>query len=116
MGTIDRIFGRSPFSLLQRHMEQVAQCIAKMIEVLDAVQNERWNEVEALAKEASKLEYRADQIKDDIRNHLPRPLFMAVDRNRVLEILTIQDRIADRAEDVCVLLTFKRLNLHPNTG
>jgi len=84
-----------------------------MIEVLDAVQNERWNDVESLAKEASKLEYRADQIKDDIRNHLPRPLFMAVDRNRVLEILTIQDRIADRAEDVCVLLTFKKLNLHP---
>jgi len=113
MGTIDRIFGRSPFNLLQRHMEQVTQCVDKMAELLRAVESERWEEIDSLAGEVSKLEYGADQIKDDIRNHLPRPLFMAVDRNRVLDILTIQDRIADRAEDVSVLLTFKRLNLHP---
>jgi len=113
MSTIDRIFGKSPFHLLQKHMEQVEKCIAKMIELLQEVEAGRWDNVTTLANQASKLEYEADQIKDDVRNYLPRPLFMAVDRNRVQDILTIQDRIADRAEDVCILLTFKQLNLHP---
>ena len=36
MSTIGKLFGRSPFSQLQQHMEQVTKCIDKMSEALDA--------------------------------------------------------------------------------
>lgn len=111
MSTIGRLFGRSPFGLLQRHMEQVAKCVAKLDESLSAVEQQQWDQLDALAEEVSRLEHQADQIKDDVRSRMRAQLFMPVDRNRVLEILSIQDNLADIAEDVCVLLTFKRLKI-----
>ena len=35
MSTISKLLGRSPFGLLQRHMDQVAKCMAKMEESLE---------------------------------------------------------------------------------
>ncbi len=57
----------------------------------------------------SKLEHEADLTKNDIRNHLPKSLFLAIDRSQLLEILAIQDSIADLTEEVGHLLTLKRL-------
>ena len=60
----------------------------------------------------------ADEIKNDLRDHLPRSLFMAVDRRDLLEILSVQDAIADCAEDIADLVTMRPMDLpqelHPN--
>ena len=106
--TIGRLFGHSPFSLLQSHMEEVERCVIKMGECLLAAEEEDWTRVEALARETSEIEHQADLIKEDIRNHhIKKGLFMPVDRYRLLEILAIQDRLADVAEDVTVLVTYR---------
>jgi predicted phosphate transport protein (TIGR00153 family) len=60
-----------------------------------------------LYEQISKLEHRADNIKNDIREHLPKSLLMPVDRGDVLLFLKEQDRLADRAEDLGVLLTMR---------
>ena len=109
MSTLGKLLGRSPFGLLQRHMEQVAKCITKMGESLEAVEQQEWDQVETLAEEASRLEHEADQIKDEIRGRLLRRFFMPVDRAQLLEILSIQDNLADTAEDVSILLTIRQL-------
>ncbi len=112
MSTIGKLFGRSPFSQIQQHMDQVDKCIAKMGEALDAFQEERTEDLDLFAVEVSKLEHQADQIKDDIRNRLLRRFFMPIDRSDVLEILSLQDSLADTAEDACVVLTMKKLAFH----
>ncbi len=109
MSTIGKLFGRSPFSQIQQHMSQVGKCIEKMCEALDALQEGRHEELDRFATEVSQLEHQADQIKTDVRNRLLRRFFMPIDRSDVLEILSLQDSIADTAEDVCVVLTMKRL-------
>ncbi len=114
MRTIERIFGRSPFAPLRKHLQKVGECVEKMDELLALVEKDQWDEVEERAAEVSRLEHEADHIKEDIRNHIPKPLFTAVDKGRLLELLTIQDRIADAAEDVCVLMTFARLPMKPD--
>ncbi len=111
---LGKLFGWSPFRLLQQHMEQVATCIAKMCEALEAFERESWADVEAAAEEISRLEHVADEIKDEIRGNLTRRLFLPIDRGRVLEILALQDSLADRAEDIAVLLTIKRLKILPS--
>jgi len=111
MSTIGRLFGRSPFGLLQRHMEQVAKCVGKLDESLNAVEQQQWDRLDGLAEDVSRLEHQADQIKDDVRSRLRAQLFMPIDRNRVLDILSIQDNLADLSEDICVLLTFKPLKI-----
>lgn len=109
MLTILSLFGRSPFSSLQLHMEKVASCVHLLPPLFEALQAGDYERVELLANEISEKEHQADLTKNDIRNHLPKSLFLAMDRSGLLEILSIQDGIADKAEDIAVLLTLKKL-------
>ncbi len=109
MSTIGKLFGRSPFGQIQLHMDRVRQCVNKMTEALDAARAGRYEALDDIAEEASALEHQADEVKTDIRNRLLKRVFMPIDRIEVLEILSLQDSLADVAEDVCRVLTFKPL-------
>lgn len=113
MLTILSLFGRSPFAPLQSHMESVGYCVHRLSELFEALEQKDYPRMEKLAEEISRLEHDADLIKNDIRNHLPKTLFLPIDRGNLLEILSIQDNIADKAEDVAVLVTLKPLELLP---
>lgn len=115
MLTILSLFGRSPFAPLQAHMEKVASCVHMLPELFKALENREYTLVEQLAESISELEHLADLAKDDIRNDLSKSLLLkAIDRTQFLEILSIQDSIADMAEDAAVLLTIKQLAITPN--
>ncbi len=109
MSTIGKLFGRSPFGQIQQHMDQVSKCIHKMSEAIDVVKAGRFQDLERFSVEVSQLEHQADQIKDDIRGRLLKRVFMPIDRSEVLEILSLQDSLADTAEDICKVLTLKPL-------
>jgi len=97
------LFARSPFAPLQSHMDKVAATIALLTSL--------FTDPQKILKEISELEHQADQIKSEIRNNLPSNLFLAIDRNTFLTILELQDAIADKAEDIAVLLSYKKLLL-----
>lgn len=109
MSIIKNLFVRSPFSPLQSHMEKVAACVQKVEELFEAYSAKEYDSMEKVAKELSQLEHAADLTKNEIRNHLPKGLFLAVNRGDLLEILSLQDTLADRAEDIGVLMTLKEL-------
>ncbi|MFQ6112890.1 MAG: TIGR00153 family protein [bacterium] len=111
MRTIARLFGRSPFAPLQSHMNKVVNCVHKVGEFFEAVQEGDQSAVEKLAKEVSELEHTADLTKNEIRNNLPKGLFLPVDKGNLLEILAIQDSIADKAEDIGHLLILQKLDM-----
>ena len=113
MLTIARLFGKSPFSPLQTHMKRVTNCIEKLTAIFDVLPKMDLEKIEKLSKDLSTLEHEADLTKNDIRNHLPKSLFLPIDRSHFLDILSIQDSIADKAEDIGVLLTFKTLEMYP---
>ncbi len=116
MLTIARLFGKSPFAPLQTHMNKVASCIEKLTKVFDVLGKNEGEKIERLVAELSDLEHEADMTKNDIRNHLPRSIFLPIDRSHFLEILSIQDSIADKAEDVGILLTLRPLELFNSFG
>lgn len=109
MRILANIFGNSPFRLLQTHMDEVSKCVELLPEAFNLFKERRMEELEALVKQISKKEHYADLTKNDIRNHLPTSLFLPIDRTTLLEILTLQDAIADKAEDLAILFTFKSL-------
>lgn len=112
MRTIAKLFGRSPFVSLQAHLECVADCVEKMLELLVAFQKGDHATVNRLAPDVSELEHAADQVKHDIQDSLTqRRLFLPIERGRLLEIIGTQDSIADKAENIAVLLTFKDLEM-----
>ncbi|MEX0775362.1 MAG: TIGR00153 family protein [Phycisphaeraceae bacterium] len=111
MRTIAKLFGRSPFGPLQTHMERVAQCVAKVPELFAALQRQDQAALATLAVEISQLEHAADQVKNDIRNNLPKRMFLPVDRSALLDMLSTQDSIADRCEDIGILLSLRQMDM-----
>lgn len=111
MFTILNLFGRSPFAPLQIHMEKVGFCVRLLKSLFKAIEEKNFQEAEILAQKISEYEHAADLAKNDIRNNLSKSLYLPINRSQLLEILSIQDNIADAAEDVAVLTTLKPLTI-----
>jgi predicted phosphate transport protein (TIGR00153 family) len=99
-GYMGGIFGSSPVSPLQTHMSKVYKCASELIPLFNAVINEDWDEVSRLQQKISDLEKDADVLKKELRLNLPKGLFMPVSRQDLLEVLLMQDRIANKAKDI----------------
>lgn len=83
-------------------------------DLFEALKKKDYPLLEETAKKISKHEHEADLTKNDIRNHLPKSLFLPIDRGSLLEILSLQDSIADSAEDVAVAATLKEIEMPPS--
>ncbi len=113
MRSIFRIFGRSPFGPLAKHTERVHETVAMIRPLMEAFMDGEWERAEQIYQQISKLEHKADVVKDEIRDNLPRSLLLPVDRGDLLKFLREQDAIADRAEDLAVLVTMRRTPTAP---
>jgi predicted phosphate transport protein (TIGR00153 family) len=100
MLTIAKLFGKSPFAPLQSHLDKVAYCIEELPSLFEALMSQDAASIEEISQKISDLEHDADLTKNDIRNHLPKSLFLPVDRGTLLEILSLQDALADQAEAI----------------
>ncbi len=114
MRSILSLFARSPFSPLQTHMSRVAECVQKLEELFEAYSRGDYERIHQLVEDISELEHMADLTKNEIRNSLPKGIFLAINRADLLEILALQDTIADKAEDIGVLMSLKRLEPLPD--
>ena len=94
-----RIFGNSPVSPLQKHIEKVVLCVEELIPYFDAVMKNDWGQAGKIQTKLVKLENDADEIKSMLRMQLPSSLFMPMDRRDVLDVLQLQDKIANKAKE-----------------
>ncbi len=103
------MFGRSPIRPLEEHMAKVHACVMQLYPFFEAVLKEQWDDVAALQKEIAHLENEADVMKRDLRVHLPKGLFMPVSRSDLLELLSVQDRLANKAKDIAGIVMGRRM-------
>lgn len=113
MYTIAKLFGKSPFAPLQTHLEKVSLCIEQLPVLFEAIRKKNDKAIHEISKKISKLEHEADLTKNDIRNHLPKSIFLPIERAALLEILSLQDSLADQAEDIGVIATIGMLKYIP---
>ena len=112
--TISSLFGSSPVRPLQTHMASVQDCIAVLVPFFKAVIKEDWKKAKDQQKKIAKLEREADKLKRKLRLHLPKSLFMPVSRRDLLEVLTMQDKIANKAKDIAGLIIGRKMTF-PDT-
>ena len=98
------LLGHSPFKPMQNHMRSVQQCVSMVPGLFDALLAGDRAGIEAAKEKIFAAEKEADQVKNDLRAHLPKSLFMPVDRRDLLELLDVQDAIADISQDIAGLL------------
>lgn len=98
---LSMIGGRSPMDGLLEHYSQVEAAMSVITDSLLCYigGGESCKDFQVLKKELDQLEDKADKIKRNIRNHLPRGLFMSVDKTLFLNYTRAQDNILDSAQD-----------------
>ena len=111
MRTILSMFAKSPFKPLVSHIDKVNECVDQIIPLFQALHSKDYNKVEEISEHISKVEHKADKIKDDIRQHIPQSIFLPVDKRDFMGLLSAQDDIADAVEDLAVLMRIKNIDL-----
>ena len=105
------IFGSSPVVPLENHIDIAYRCAKQLRALFAAVTSGAWDEAERIRGEIDRLEHEADDLKKEIRLHLPKSLFMPVPRQDLLELLLVQDKIANLTRDVAGLVTVRRMQI-----
>ncbi len=101
---LSKVFGKSPIKPIQEHMAVSHETVEQLKPFFIAVTNNDWTQAAAIQKNIGALENKADEHKKEIRLHLPKSLFLPVPRSDLLELLSMQDRIANRAKDIAGIM------------
>ncbi|CUS48287.1 MAG: Pit transporter accessory protein [Idiomarinaceae bacterium HL-53] len=103
------VFAKSPIKPVIEHINQIHDTAMALKPFFEAVYQEDWVAAEKAQKEISRLEKVADETKREIRLNLPSGLFLPVERADLLELVSQQDRIANKAKDIAGLMTGRQL-------
>ncbi|GMQ75556.1 MAG: TIGR00153 family protein [Gammaproteobacteria bacterium] len=114
--SIAKLFGTSPVRPLQQHMAKVVECVSQLAPLFDAILANDPAAVDRIQERIVALEHDADDLKHDLRLHLPRSLFLPVERRDLLEVLTMQDKIANRAKDIAGIIRGRRMSFPADVG
>jgi hypothetical protein len=105
------IFGSSPVKPLEKHIGIAFRCAKQLHGFFAAAIKGNWDKAAVIRKEIEKLEHEADDLKKKIRLGLPKSLFMPVPRQDLLELLLVQDKIANRTKDVSGLVLGRKMQI-----
>ena len=108
---VANIFGASPVQPLEDHIRIACDCAQRLGDFVAAVLTDDWSTATEHHAEIVRLEKAADELKKEIRTNLPRSLFMPVPRQDLLDLVLVQDRIANRALHVADLMLTRKMTL-----
>ena len=110
-GYISNIFGASPVGPMQDHMDTCYSCAKELITFFEHVVSGDWDQVQSSRNRIVELEHAADEFKRQVRTQLPKSLLMPVPREDLMELMMVQDQIANRVRDVSGLVLGRRMEL-----
>lgn len=103
---------RSPLDGLVEHYDKINECVDLIKESMECyVAGGTCREFIDLAAQVDEIEHQADLIKRRIRNHMPRGLFMPVDKGLFLQYTKTQDNILDDAQEAMQWLAMRRVDI-----
>ena len=109
MRSILKLFAKDPFEPLQSMMVKIADCCLLVPELIDSLEQDDPKKIKTVAARIAKLEHEVDMIKNTVRSHLPKSIFLPVDRRDLLDVIAKMDYIPDIAEDIGRLFTVRKM-------
>jgi len=106
-----QMFARSPFKPMQDHIAKAQECAVELIPFFDAVIADDWEEADKVQARIAVLEGEADAMKKEIRQNLPKSIFLPVPRTDLLEVVRMQDKIANRAKDIAGIMLGRQMKV-----
>lgn len=92
-------------------MRAVEKCVLEVPGLFRALSEGDTDLLEQIKDRIFEAEEEADLIKNNLREHLPRSLFLPVNRRDLLDVLDMQDSIADVAQDIAGLLVERHMTI-----
>lgn len=89
---------------MQAHMRIANECVSHVPALFEALIAGNQAEVVKVKDLIFAKEQEADDLNNELRARLPKSLFMPVDRRDLLELLDVQDSMADTAQDIAGLM------------
>lgn len=108
-GYFHKIFGESPVIPIEDHCGLCYEAAASMLELLRSAVRGDWAGAEEARQRVVDAEHGADELKKQVRSKLPSGMFMPVAREDLLDLVLVQDKIANRARDVSGLVVGRKL-------
>ena len=105
------IFAQSPIKPMQEHMDKVLQTVTLLTDFFNFVLQDHWNEAKNTHDKIVSVEQEADELKKNIRLHLPNSLFMPIARSDLLGLLTAQDKIASKSKHISSVVYGRKMHL-----
>ena len=97
---ISDVISNSPLALLERHAGVCVDCVERLPLYFAEAQANRWGRASDVREEICRFEGLADELKQDVRSNLPRGLWMSVSRADLLELVRVQDKMANGVKEV----------------
>ncbi len=108
---ISEMLGKSPVQPIQDHIGVAFECAEMLPSLIEAANLNDWDKVVRVNERIRNLEHDADKIKMDIRSNLPKSLFMPVPRQDLLELVLVQDKIANITKSISGMIAQRKLQI-----
>lgn len=105
------MFARSPIRPIQKHMEKAHACAELLLPFFEATLQADWQKASQIREQLIQSEHEADDLKMDLRLHLPKNLFLPVPRHDLLELLAKQEKIANIAKDISGIVFGRKMEI-----
>ena len=106
---ITSLFGKSPIAPLQKHMKQAHSCLKDFAVFAKAAKAQDWDKAETVCILINNKEEKADKLKKKLRMNLPSTFMMPFSRRDLLDVLLIQDSIANITKDLAGLMMTRHM-------
>ena len=106
---LSEVIINSPLAMLEEHVQGCAKCVARLPKYFEAAQAGQWERARKIQEDIAALESAADDLKGAVRKNLPRGLWMSVSRTDLLELVRMQDKMANDTKDVVGLSLGRQL-------
>lgn len=110
---LSNLFGASPVAPLQNHMSSCCAATEELIAFFDHAMASDWPLVDESRQRIVEAEQTADDLKREIRTNIPKSMFMPVPRADLLDLLLVQDLMANKAREISGLVVGRRIAIPP---
>ena len=105
------MFGRSPFQPLLAHIVKVNDCADQLLPFFEDSLNGDWQAAGTHRETITRLEHEADELKTELRLNLPNTMFLPVSRSDLLDLISVQDKIANKVRDITGIMLGRSMQM-----
>ena len=110
-GSFLDLLAQSPVKPMLEHAVIAGNCTDELGVFIAALNENDWQGVIKSRERIVELEHEADDLKREIRGHLPKSLFLPVPRADLLDLIRLVDRLPNTVKDISGLMTGRKMQV-----